>query len=63
MGYAATILRLAHRLTWLALAAAIYLIQLRLSLWRTANHRYGPIEWLLRKATYGPRHRPTPTTQ
>ncbi|WP_204031297.1 DUF418 domain-containing protein [Sinosporangium siamense] len=99
MGYAATVLRIAHHLKWfaaagkiaatnyiaqsvitailftgagfaladrlpawiaLAIAATIFLAQLAFSAWWTRNHRYGPIEWLLRKATYAfsPSHPP-----
>ncbi|MVU78618.1 DUF418 domain-containing protein [Nocardia sp. ET3-3] len=34
------------------LAIATYLAQLRLSAWWLRRYRYGPIEWLLRAATY-----------
>ncbi|MUM36233.1 DUF418 domain-containing protein, partial [Mycolicibacterium sp. CBMA 361] len=42
---------------WLVLviAAAIYGAQLVGSRIWARHHRYGPIEWVLRRATYGPR--------
>ncbi|MFB7723555.1 DUF418 domain-containing protein [Nocardia sp. NPDC056100] len=44
--------------TVLAIAVAIYLTQLAAARIWVRHHRYGPLEWLLRKATYGP----TPVT-
>lgn len=46
-----------------AVAVAIYASQLYLARLYVRRHRYGPVEWLLRLATYGPRRfRPAPTT-
>lgn len=44
---------------WLVLliAVAIYAMQLGASQLWARRHRYGPIEWVLRRATYGPRRR------
>ncbi|APA98561.1 DUF418 domain-containing protein [Nocardia seriolae] len=35
-----------------AIAIATYLVQLRVSAWWLRRHPYGPVEWLLRAATY-----------
>ncbi|WP_246023555.1 DUF418 domain-containing protein [Nocardia yunnanensis] len=35
------------------LAVLTYLAQLRISAWWLRRHHYGPIEWVLRAATYG----------
>ncbi|RJO69198.1 DUF418 domain-containing protein [Nocardia panacis] len=40
----------------LAIAAAVYAAQLAASAWYIRRHRYGPIEWVLRMATYGTLH-------
>ncbi|MUL82654.1 MULTISPECIES: DUF418 domain-containing protein [unclassified Mycolicibacterium] len=34
-------------------AAVIYTVQLAVSRYWVRHHRYGPIEWVLRRATYG----------
>ncbi|MBB5965135.1 DUF418 domain-containing protein [Planomonospora venezuelensis] len=39
----------------LGVAAVVYALQLPLSAWWTRRHRYGPVEWVLRAVTYGPR--------
>ncbi|MFE3255592.1 DUF418 domain-containing protein [Nocardia sp. NPDC059229] len=49
--------------TVLAIAVAIYITQLALSRRWIRHHGYGPIEFLLRAITYGPRRlRPSPST-
>ncbi|MGW4241361.1 DUF418 domain-containing protein [Nocardia sp. NPDC004722] len=49
--------------TIVAIALTIYTIQLYLARIYVRRYRYGPIEWLLRTATYGPRpHLRSPTT-
>ncbi|WP_051178696.1 DUF418 domain-containing protein [Nocardia concava] len=49
--------------TIVTIALAIYTTQLYLARIYVQRHRYGPIEWLLRAATYGPNQfRRTPTT-
>lgn len=40
----------------LAIALSIYISQLFLARIWVRHHRYGPLEWLLRAATYGPKH-------
>ncbi|WP_067708772.1 DUF418 domain-containing protein [Nocardia yamanashiensis] len=46
-----------------AVALGIYAAQLYLARIYVRRHRYGPVEWVLRAATYGPRQfRRTPTT-
>ncbi|RJL31198.1 DUF418 domain-containing protein [Bailinhaonella thermotolerans] len=37
----------------LALAVIVYAAQLAVSAWWTRRHRHGPVEWVLRSATYG----------
>ncbi|MCZ4557848.1 DUF418 domain-containing protein [Rhodococcus maanshanensis] len=37
----------------LGIAASVYAIQLVVSAWWVRRHRYGPVEWVLRMATYG----------
>ncbi|UFS98563.1 DUF418 domain-containing protein [Nocardia huaxiensis] len=46
----------------LTVALAIYALQLLAARHWTRHHRYGPIEWLLRAATYGPNHFRRPST-
>ncbi|MFG1783425.1 DUF418 domain-containing protein [Rhodococcus oryzae] len=41
----------------LGIAASVYAIQLAVSAWWVRRHRYGPVEWVLRMATYGRRAR------
>ena len=36
-----------------AFGVAIYIAQLFFSEWWLARHRFGPVEWLWRSATYG----------
>ncbi|MFI7000046.1 DUF418 domain-containing protein [Nocardia sp. NPDC050175] len=48
--------------TVLGLAVTIYAAQLAASAWYVRRHRYGPIEWVLRAATYGTL-RPTETVR
>ncbi|MFC3435475.1 DUF418 domain-containing protein [Nocardia seriolae] len=59
-------LALAGRLsdwTILAVALGIYLAQLALARRWVRHHRYGPVEYLLRAITYGPKQlRPVPST-
>jgi uncharacterized protein len=44
--------------TALAIAVAVYAVQVAISGWRLRRHRYGPIEWLWRSSMYGT---PVPT--
>ncbi|MFI5783721.1 DUF418 domain-containing protein [Nocardia sp. NPDC051570] len=39
--------------TVLSIAVTIYAAQLAISAWYVRRHRYGPLEWVLRAATYG----------
>ncbi|MEV4067841.1 DUF418 domain-containing protein [Nonomuraea dietziae] len=40
-----------------AIAVAMYAVLLALSAWWLREHRYGPVEHLLRRLTEGRRHR------
>jgi uncharacterized protein len=37
----------------LIMTAAIWILQVVLSSWWLKHHRFGPLEWLLRRFTYG----------
>lgn len=42
--------------TVLLIGVVVYATQLAISAWYVRTHRYGPIEWVLRTATYGTLH-------
>jgi len=50
-GYGAGLVGRVGAAASVAIALALFLVQLRLSRWWLARHRYGPLEWLLRWAT------------
>ena len=37
----------------MAIAAAIIVVQIPLSAWCLSRYRFGPIEWIWRRLTYG----------
>jgi uncharacterized protein len=39
--------------TAMAIAAAIIAVQIPLSAWWLSRHRFGPVEWVWRRLTYG----------
>jgi uncharacterized protein len=39
--------------TTMAIAAAIIVVQIPLSAWWLSHHRFGPVEWIWRRLTYG----------
>jgi uncharacterized protein len=50
-GYGAGLVGRVGAAASVAIALTLFLVQLRLSRWWLARHRYGPLEWLLRWAT------------
>ncbi|MEC3917606.1 DUF418 domain-containing protein [Nocardia sp. CDC160] len=51
-GYGLALADRVHPVVVVLLALATYAAQLRMSAWWLRTHRYGPVEWLLRAATY-----------